>query len=200
MIAGDSAGVPASELGERINSRKRLSNNTRFLHRGFARVSHRIAPARTHARNIGHTARDTLDIFNTIDATTHSGESTRRADTAGKLELDKENWPPRGMAHPLSAKKTNMDGKQHTPGRRGRTGNQYFDVGKVGRKTGITLKDTGLRDEYGMEPMAGIFSSPVKEASPKKGSDGTMSSEPMAVQDSESSQARVDVSASGYDC
>nr|OQO31257.1 hypothetical protein B0A51_01008 [Rachicladosporium sp. CCFEE 5018] len=52
--------------------------------------------------------------------------------------------------------------QQHTPGRKGRTGNQYFDVGKVGRKTGITLKDTGLRDEHGMEPMAGIFSSPVK--------------------------------------
>lgn len=52
---------------------------------------------------------------------------------------------------------------QHTPGRKGRTGNQYFDVGKVGRKTGITLKDTGIRDEFGMEPMVGIFSSPVKE-------------------------------------
>ena len=95
-----------------------------------------------------------------------------------------------------------MDGKsaaQHTPGRRGRTGNQYFDVGKVGRKTGITLKDTGVRDEYGMEPMAGIFSSPVKEASPGKGrgSDGTMSSEAMAVQDSECLRMRVSLGAYG---
>lgn len=132
-----------------------------------------------------------------IEATT----PTRRAprDTAGKLELDKENRPPRGMAPTMSAKKAaqaNMDGKtnaQHTPGRRGRTGNQYFDIGKVGRKTGITLKDTGVRDEHGMEPMAGIFSSPVKEASPgkEKRSDGTSGSEAMAMQESESSVARV---------
>jgi centromere protein C len=27
------------------------------------------------------------------------------------------------------------------------------------RKTGITLKDTGVRDEHGLEPVSGIFSS-----------------------------------------
>ncbi|KAI7374278.1 hypothetical protein KC336_g20248, partial [Hortaea werneckii] len=37
---------------------------------------------------------------------------------------------------------------------------QYFDVGKVGRKTGITLPDKGVRDEHGLEPVSGIFSSP----------------------------------------
>lgn len=30
------------------------------------------------------------------------------------------------------------------------------------RKTGVTLKDTGVRDEHGLEPMDGIFSSPEK--------------------------------------
>lgn len=30
------------------------------------------------------------------------------------------------------------------------------------RKTGITLKDTGIRDEHGLEPIDGIFSSPEK--------------------------------------
>ena len=34
------------------------------------------------------------------------------------------------------------------------------------RKTGITLKDSGVRDEHGLEPLDGIFSSPEK-ASPK---------------------------------
>lgn len=35
------------------------------------------------------------------------------------------------------------------------------------RKTGITLKDSGVRDEHGLEPIDGIFSSPEK-ASPKQ--------------------------------
>jgi centromere protein C len=30
------------------------------------------------------------------------------------------------------------------------------------RKTGITLPDTGIRDENGLEPMDGLFSSPEK--------------------------------------
>ncbi|KAL1306564.1 hypothetical protein AAFC00_005251 [Neodothiora populina] len=37
----------------------------------------------------------------------------------------------------------------------------YFEPGKQGRRTGITLKDTGVRDEYGLEPVSGIFSSPI---------------------------------------
>ncbi|KAG9231608.1 putative centromere protein 3 [Amylocarpus encephaloides] len=41
--------------------------------------------------------------------------------------------------------------------------NQYpFDLGVRGRKTGIILPDTGIRDENGMEPMDGLFSSPAK--------------------------------------
>lgn len=34
------------------------------------------------------------------------------------------------------------------------------------RRTGITLNDTGLRDEHGLEPVSGIFSSPI--ASPER--------------------------------
>lgn len=30
------------------------------------------------------------------------------------------------------------------------------------RKTGVTLRDTGVRDEHGMEPIDNIFSSPNK--------------------------------------
>lgn len=33
----------------------------------------------------------------------------------------------------------------------------------VHRKTGITLEDTGERDEYGMEPLENLFSSPEKD-------------------------------------
>ncbi|KAL3478009.1 kinetochore CENP-C fungal-like protein [Aspergillus californicus] len=55
----------------------------------------------------------------------------------------------------------------------------YSNVGKAGRRTGITLKE-GKRDEHGMEEVDGIFSSPerspVKEngfdASDSIGSDG----------------------------
>ncbi|CAL3967032.1 unnamed protein product [Diplocarpon coronariae] len=47
--------------------------------------------------------------------------------------------------------------------RRKPTENQYlFNVGVQGRKTGITLPDTGIRDENGMEPMDHLFSSPEK--------------------------------------
>lgn len=60
------------------------------------------------------------------------------------------------------------------------------------RKTGITLKDTGVRDEHGMEPIDGIFSSPEKspEQSPPKRSnarqqaDRTLTSSDMDVQQS----------------
>ncbi|MCJ1405890.1 hypothetical protein MMC11_009120 [Xylographa trunciseda] len=38
----------------------------------------------------------------------------------------------------------------------------YSNIGVAGRKTGITLKDTGIRDEHGLEPIDGIFSSPEK--------------------------------------
>lgn len=33
-----------------------------------------------------------------------------------------------------------------------------------GRKTGVTVPDTGVRDEHGLEPMDGLFSSPAKPA------------------------------------
>ncbi|KAF2471291.1 uncharacterized protein BDR25DRAFT_260740 [Lindgomyces ingoldianus] len=66
--------------------------------------------------------------------------------------------------------------------------NQFFNVGVQGRKTGITLEDRGVRDEHGMEPISGIFSSPVKSP-PKRGSSrktgGTVTtSESMDIQES----------------
>ncbi|KAI9726224.1 MAG: hypothetical protein M1834_009394 [Cirrosporium novae-zelandiae] len=38
----------------------------------------------------------------------------------------------------------------------------YSNIGHVGRRTGITLKDDGVRDEYGLQPVDGLFSSPEK--------------------------------------
>ncbi|KAF1961368.1 hypothetical protein CC80DRAFT_236198 [Byssothecium circinans] len=66
--------------------------------------------------------------------------------------------------------------------------NQFYDVGVQGRKTGITLEDRGVRDEHGLEPISGIFSSPQKSP-PKRGAssrkpDGTMESESMDIQES----------------
>ncbi|KAI9776978.1 MAG: hypothetical protein M1839_009122 [Geoglossum umbratile] len=50
-------------------------------------------------------------------------------------------------------------------------GANFLDLGVAGRRTGVTLKDTGIRDEYGLEPIDGIFSSPAKspEKSPTRG-------------------------------
>ncbi|CZS88599.1 uncharacterized protein RAG0_00296 [Rhynchosporium agropyri] len=71
--------------------------------------------------------------------------------------------------------------------RRKGTGNQYlFDLGTRGRKTGLTIPDTGVRDENGLEPMDGLFSSPEKpkeqparnlNGGNRKNADKTISSE-----------------------
>ncbi|KAL4868207.1 hypothetical protein BDV12DRAFT_169934 [Aspergillus spectabilis] len=46
----------------------------------------------------------------------------------------------------------------------------YSNVGKAGRRTGITLKE-GKRDEFGMEEVDGIFSSPEKSPVKENGFD-----------------------------
>ncbi|TPX09963.1 uncharacterized protein E0L32_008810 [Thyridium curvatum] len=47
--------------------------------------------------------------------------------------------------------------------RRSNAPNEHvYALGERGRKTGVTLKDTGVRDEYGMQPIDDIFSSPEK--------------------------------------
>ncbi|KAI9716544.1 MAG: hypothetical protein M1812_005275 [Candelaria pacifica] len=55
-----------------------------------------------------------------------------------------------------------------TPRRKNRESN-YLNIGVQGRKTGITLKDTGIRDEHGLEVIDGIFSSPEKPSPKKRG-------------------------------
>ncbi|KAK5017254.1 Mif2/CENP-C like-domain-containing protein [Cryomyces antarcticus] len=73
----------------------------------------------------------------------------------------------------------------NTPGRKTRE-NNYFEVG-IGRKTGITLKDTGVRDEHGIEPIDGIFSSPAKSPPKNYGRNGNttiVSSESMEFAES----------------
>lgn len=43
---------------------------------------------------------------------------------------------------------------------------QFTAANSLGiRKTGVTLRDTGVRDEHGMEPIDNIFSSPAKGGS-----------------------------------
>ncbi|THC89089.1 hypothetical protein EYZ11_011467 [Aspergillus tanneri] len=44
----------------------------------------------------------------------------------------------------------------------------YSNVGKTGRRTGITLKE-GKRDEHGMEDIEGMWSSPERSPSPDNG-------------------------------
>ncbi|EFR03353.1 cupin domain-containing protein [Nannizzia gypsea CBS 118893] len=53
----------------------------------------------------------------------------------------------------------------------------YSNVGKAGRRTGITLKE-GKRDEHGMEELEGMFSSPEKSPARTNGfgNDGLMNS------------------------
>lgn len=85
-----------------------------------------------------------------------------------------------------------------TPLRRTRHNNfkeniNFFEPGKQGRRTGLVLKDTGVRDEHGLEPVSGIFSSP--EPSPERqspqrnnanGNDIALGSSDMVLQESTS--------------
>ncbi|KAK5108925.1 hypothetical protein LTR62_007727 [Meristemomyces frigidus] len=101
------------------------------------------------------------------------------------MDLDKENRPPTGMVVDEKRKST---GPRHTltPSRlRQKKQDQYFEPGVVGRKTGLTLPDKGIRDENGLEPIAGIFS-----PSPKRNADRTLTSSDMHMQ--ESSAPEVD--------
>ncbi|KAF4636531.1 hypothetical protein G7Y89_g1557 [Cudoniella acicularis] len=64
------------------------------------------------------------------------------------------------------------------PKRKPKENNFIFDLGVRGRKTGLTLPDTGIRDENGLEPMDGLFSSPAKtNGKSMRNSNTTLSSE-----------------------
>jgi centromere protein C len=43
-----------------------------------------------------------------------------------------------------------------------------YELGVAGRKTGLTIPDSGIRDEHGMEPLDAVFSSPDKPKPAKK--------------------------------
>ena len=45
----------------------------------------------------------------------------------------------------------------------------YENPGRVGRATGLTVPELGPRDEHGMEPMKGLFSSPEKSPLSRNG-------------------------------
>ncbi|KAH0400562.1 hypothetical protein KCU89_g5063, partial [Aureobasidium melanogenum] len=93
----------------------------------------------------------------------------------------------------------------HTPQRQSRRHNNFkeninfFEPGKQGRRTGLVLKDTGVRDEHGFEPVSGIFSSPQPtpqqpspqrsplrspQRAPANGNDSALGSSSMVLQDS----------------
>lgn len=55
------------------------------------------------------------------------------------------------------------------------------------RKTGVFLKDTGARDEHGMQPLDDIFSSPEKDSQngAEDDEDEESDEEPMDIDESE---------------
>ena len=88
-------------------------------------------------------------------------------------------------------------GTSNTPQRASRRHNNFkeninfFEPGKQGRRTGLVLKDSGVRDEHGFEPVSGIFSSPEpspQQPSPQRlppnGNDTALGSSEMVLQDS----------------
>ncbi|OLN91999.1 Centromere protein 3 [Colletotrichum chlorophyti] len=61
----------------------------------------------------------------------------------------------------------------------------FHELGVRGRKTGIELPDTGERDEHGMQPVEGLFSSPEKDRESSDDGDATGGEQEMEL-DSES--------------
>ncbi|GKT87101.1 cupin domain-containing protein [Colletotrichum tofieldiae] len=53
--------------------------------------------------------------------------------------------------------------RQSNVRRRETSTGDFHELGVKGRKTGIELPDTGVRDEHGMQPIDGLFSSPEKD-------------------------------------
>ncbi|KAK0670887.1 putative centromere protein [Cercophora samala] len=59
-----------------------------------------------------------------------------------------------------------------------------YELGVVGRKTGVMLPDSGVRDEHGMEPIENLFSSPKKpddEDDEEESEDGDSGEAPMEL-------------------
>lgn len=54
------------------------------------------------------------------------------------------------------------------PKRKPTENRHLFHLGVRGRKTGLTVADSGIRDENGLEPMDNLFSSPEKVATGRK--------------------------------
>lgn len=71
-------------------------------------------------------------------------------------------------------------------------GEHVYKLGEVGRKTGITLPDTGERDEYGMERDDGLFSSPEKQTNSGAAANGWSQSMSDDEQDMEIDDASPD--------
>jgi len=70
--------------------------------------------------------------------------------------------------------------------RKARENNYIFDLGVRGRRTGLTLDDTGVRDENGLEPMDHLFSSPEKSTKKVNGrhANTSLSSDSMDIGES----------------
>ncbi|KAI0485784.1 Mif2/CENP-C like-domain-containing protein [Xylaria cf. heliscus] len=60
-----------------------------------------------------------------------------------------------------------------------------YAPGKVGRKTGITIPDNGVRDEHGFEDMENLFSSPDRELQAETNGRGLYSDDEQDEQDME---------------
>ncbi|SPO03934.1 uncharacterized protein DNG_06617 [Cephalotrichum gorgonifer] len=58
-----------------------------------------------------------------------------------------------------------------------RAPDRIYELGEQGRKTGVTLPDTGARDEHGLQPLEGLFSSPRKAATPRADETGELDME-----------------------
>ncbi|OHW91481.1 cupin domain-containing protein [Colletotrichum incanum] len=74
--------------------------------------------------------------------------------------------------------------RQSNVRRRETSTGDFHELGVKGRKTGIELPDTGVRDEHGMQPIDGLFSSPEKDNG-SSGDDMTRGEQDMEL-DSES--------------
>ncbi|KAJ4390527.1 mitotic fidelity of chromosome transmission- protein [Neurospora sp. IMI 360204] len=68
-----------------------------------------------------------------------------------------------------------------------------YELGVAGRKTGVTLKDSGIRDEHGMQPLEDLFSSPHKPTEDRDDDEGEDDEDGGASEDGRADSEDMDI-------
>lgn len=72
------------------------------------------------------------------------------------------------------------------------------NTNKLSSKTGVTLKDSGIRDEHGMQPLEDLFSSPHKPTEDRDEDEGEDDEDGGASEDGRADSEDMDITTSTF--